>query len=70
MIVSFIPREAQFSPSIPKLVQRQHQEKDYASKLEEWIIIPTSETFSSLKTEYEIYHPNTEEGRFLKTAKF
>lgn len=69
MIVSFIPQEAQFSPSIPKLVQRQHQEKDYASKLER-IIIPTSETFSSLRTEYEIYHPNTEEGRFLKTVKF
>lgn len=49
MIASFIPQEAQFSPSIPKSVQRQHQEKDYASKLE-WIIIPTSETFSSLRT--------------------
>lgn len=69
MIVSFIPQEAQLSPSIPKLVQRR-QEKDYASKLEEWIIIPTSKTFSGLKTECEIYNPNTEERRFLKTVKF
>lgn len=39
-------------------------------KLEEWIIIPTSKTFSGLKTECEIYNPNTEERRFLKTVKF